>query len=131
MPQQYASAKLGHVELRSDPRATSAFGQQIFEPIAQLIVRPNEVIPKLQANEDAQSLVFDETNLFALDHGREARMPIDLALAPLTKAADNPTAAEATARWRAALQQASDNTAQQQRRQKKYADRSRREVCAL
>ena len=65
---------------------------------------------------------------FYLVYGREARMPIDLALAPLTKAADNPAAAEATARWRAALQQASDNTAQQQRRQKKYADRSRREV---
>jgi hypothetical protein len=65
---------------------------------------------------------------FYLVYGREARLPIDLALAPLTKAADNPTAAEATARWRAALQQASDNTKQQQRRQKKYADRRRREV---
>ena len=65
---------------------------------------------------------------FYMMYGREARMPIDLALAPLTKAADNPTAAEATARWRAALQQASDNTARQQRRQKLYADRSRREV---
>jgi LPS-assembly protein len=47
--------------------STSAFGQQIFEPIAQLIIRPNEVIPKLQPNEDSQSLVFDETNLFAWD----------------------------------------------------------------
>jgi len=65
---------------------------------------------------------------FYLVYGREARMPIDLALAPLTKAADNPTAAEATARWRAALQQASDNTNQQQRRQKTYADRTRREA---
>jgi len=65
---------------------------------------------------------------FYLVYGREARMPIDLALAPLTKAADNPAAAEATARWRAALQQASDNTSRQQRRQKKYADRTRREV---
>ena len=65
---------------------------------------------------------------FYLVYGREARMPIDLALAPLTKAADNPTAAEATARWRAALQQASGNTVQQQRRQKQYADRARRDV---
>ena len=65
---------------------------------------------------------------FYMVYGREARMPLDLALAPLTKAADNPAAAEATARWRAALQQASDNTARQQRRQKTYADRSRREV---
>jgi len=62
---------------------------------------------------------------FYLVYGREARMPLDLALAPLTKAADNPTAAEATARWRAALQQASDNTTRQQRRQKTYADRTR------
>src|SRR6202034_1926587 len=36
---------------------------------------------------------------FYLFYGREARMPLDLALAPLTKAAeiDNPTAAEQTA----------------------------------
>lgn len=65
---------------------------------------------------------------FYLVYGREARMPLDLALAPLTKAADNPTAAEATARWRAALQSASDNTTQQQRRQKVYADRTRRDT---
>jgi len=65
---------------------------------------------------------------FYMMYGREARMPIDVALAPLTKAADNPTAAEATARWRAALQQASDNTDRQQRRQKLYADRTRRDV---
>ena len=65
---------------------------------------------------------------FYLVYGREARMPLDLALAPLTKAADNPAAAEATARWREALQHASDNTAQQQRRQKHYADRARRDV---
>ncbi len=50
------------------PFVSSSFlGQQTFEPIAQLIVRPNEVVPKLQPNEDAQSLVFDETNLFAWD----------------------------------------------------------------
>ena len=47
--------------------STSAFATQTFEPIAQLIVRPNEVIPKLQPDEDSQSLVFDETNLFAWD----------------------------------------------------------------
>src|SRR6202012_1937447 len=44
---------------------TSAIGTQVIEPIAQVIARPNEVLPKLQPNEDAQSLVFDETNLFA------------------------------------------------------------------
>jgi hypothetical protein len=65
---------------------------------------------------------------FYLVYGREARMPLDLALAPLTKASDNPAAAEATARWRAALQHASDNTTQQQKRQKHYADRARRDA---
>jgi len=45
--------------------SSSPFGQQIVEPIAQIIVRPNEVRPTLAPNEDSQSLVFDETNLFA------------------------------------------------------------------
>ncbi len=44
---------------------TNAFGTQTLTPIAQFIVRPNEVVPQIQPNEDAQSLVFDETNLFA------------------------------------------------------------------
>ena len=43
----------------------AAWGDQTITPIGQLIVRPNEVIPAIQPNEDAQSLVFDETNLFA------------------------------------------------------------------
>ena len=47
--------------------SSSMLGEQIIEPIAQLIARPNEVVPRLQPNEDAQSLVFDETNLFAWD----------------------------------------------------------------
>jgi LPS-assembly protein len=47
--------------------SSSWLGRQVIEPIAQLIVRPNEVLPSLQPNEDAQSLVFDETNLFAWD----------------------------------------------------------------
>jgi len=45
----------------------SSFGTQVIQPIAQFIVRPNESIPKVQPNEDAQSLVFDETTLFAWD----------------------------------------------------------------
>lgn len=45
--------------------STSSFGQQTIEPIAQIIARPNEVLPTLHPNEDAQSLVFDDTNLFA------------------------------------------------------------------
>jgi LPS-assembly protein len=45
--------------------SSSPIGQQTIEPIAQLIVRPNEYRSGLMPNEDAQSLVFDETNLFA------------------------------------------------------------------
>jgi LPS-assembly protein len=44
--------------------SNSALGRQVIEPIAQIIIRPNEYLPKLQPNEDAQSLVFDDTNLF-------------------------------------------------------------------
>lgn len=39
----------------------------VFEPIAQLIVRPNESRIGMLPNEDAQSLVFNTTNLFAYD----------------------------------------------------------------
>jgi hypothetical protein len=53
-------------------------------------------------------------------------MPLDLAIAPLTGARNNPAAAEELARWRRALEQAKENTAVAQRRQKKYADRHRR-----
>ncbi len=65
---------------------------------------------------------------FYLYYGQEARLPLDLALAPLTKSADNPAAAEATARWRRAQQRALDNTEQAQRRQAVYADQHRRTV---
>ena len=44
---------------------TNAWGSQTITPIAQFIVRPSEVMPRIQPNEDAQSLVFDDTNLFA------------------------------------------------------------------
>ena len=44
---------------------SSSWGTQTITPIAQFIARPNEIIPRIQPNEDAQSLVFDETNLFA------------------------------------------------------------------
>lgn len=36
----------------------------VIEPIAQIIARPNEARNILRVNEDAQSLVFDDTNLF-------------------------------------------------------------------
>jgi LPS-assembly protein len=68
---QSASDTLGMagvgLEYRYPFFAAATWGQQTIEPIAQLIVRPNEVLPQLQPNEDAQSLVFDETNLFAWD----------------------------------------------------------------
>ncbi|RBP17122.1 LPS-assembly protein [Roseiarcus fermentans] len=44
---------------------TNVFGSQTITPIGQFIVRPSEVMPRIQPNEDSQSLVFDETNLFA------------------------------------------------------------------
>ncbi|NBJ09837.1 LPS-assembly protein LptD [Microvirga arsenatis] len=42
-------------------------GQQILEPIAQVIARPNETRIGSLPNEDAQSLVFDDTSLFDWD----------------------------------------------------------------
>jgi LPS-assembly protein len=45
--------------------STSSWGTQTITPIAQFIARPNEIIPRIQPDEDSQSLVFDETNLFA------------------------------------------------------------------
>jgi LPS-assembly protein len=43
------------------------WGTQTVEPIAQVIVRPNETDIGKFPNEDAQSLVFDDSNLFAID----------------------------------------------------------------
>jgi LPS-assembly protein len=43
------------------------WGSQTIEPIAQVIVRPNEQMIGRLPNEDAQSLVFDDTNLFRVD----------------------------------------------------------------
>jgi len=45
----------------------TSWGTQTIEPIAQLIVRPNETAIGRLPNEDAQSLVFDDTNLFKVD----------------------------------------------------------------
>ena len=41
------------------------WGTQTVEPIAQVIVRPNETYAGKLPNEDAQSLVFDASNLFS------------------------------------------------------------------
>jgi LPS-assembly protein len=43
------------------------WGTQTIEPIAQVIVRPNEKQIGRLPNEDAQSLIFDDSNLFRVD----------------------------------------------------------------
>jgi len=43
------------------------WGSTTIEPIAQVIVRPNESYAGKIPNEDAQSLVFDTSNLFSVD----------------------------------------------------------------
>jgi len=47
--------------------AVQSWGTQTIEPIAQVIIRPNETNIGNFPNEDAQSLVFDDTNLFRVD----------------------------------------------------------------
>jgi LPS-assembly protein len=43
------------------------WGTTTLEPIAQVIIRPNETYAGQLPNEDAQSMVFDTSNLFAVD----------------------------------------------------------------
>jgi LPS-assembly protein len=43
------------------------WGTTTVEPVAQVILRPNETYAGRLPNEDAQSLVFDASNLFAVD----------------------------------------------------------------
>ena len=43
------------------------WGTQTITPIAQIIVRPNEPHAGQMPNEDAQSLVFDDLNLFRVN----------------------------------------------------------------
>ena len=43
------------------------WGTQIVEPIAQLVLRPNETQIGKFPNEDAQGLVFSDANLFSID----------------------------------------------------------------
>ncbi|GLH78234.1 LPS-assembly protein LptD [Bradyrhizobium sp. SSBR45G] len=44
-----------------------SWGTTTIEPIAQVMVRPNEASAGRLPNEDAQSLVFDASNLFSVD----------------------------------------------------------------
>ena len=53
------------LEYRFPFTSASSCGTQTITPIAQFIARPSEIMPRIQPNEDSQSLVFDDTNLFA------------------------------------------------------------------
>ena len=55
------------VEYRYPFIDVESWGTQTIEPIAQLILRPNETEIGKWPNEDSQSLVFDDTNLFRID----------------------------------------------------------------
>ena len=57
----------GMLEIRYPLVARDGFATHLFEPIAQIIARPNETHIGQFVNEDAQSLVFDTTNLFERD----------------------------------------------------------------
>lgn len=47
--------------------SVQSWGTQTIEPIAQVIARPNETQVGRWPNEDSQSLVFDDSNLFRVD----------------------------------------------------------------
>jgi LPS-assembly protein len=55
------------LEYRYPLISVQSWGTQTIEPIAQLIVRPNETFIGRMPNEDAQSLIFDDSNLFKVD----------------------------------------------------------------
>jgi len=55
------------VEYRYPFIGVQSWGTQTIEPIAQVIIRPNEPDIGRLPNEDAQSLVFDDSNLFKVD----------------------------------------------------------------
>ena len=54
----------GGMEWRYPFVARAGGGTHSVEPIAQIVARPNESKISARPNEDAQSLVFDDTNLF-------------------------------------------------------------------
>ena len=55
------------VEYRYPFISVQSWGTQTIEPIAQVIARPNEPQVGKWPNEDAQSFVFDDSNLFRVD----------------------------------------------------------------
>jgi LPS-assembly protein len=52
------------VDYRYPFMLSTDWATHVFEPIAQMIVRPNESTSASLVNEDSQSLVFDDTNMF-------------------------------------------------------------------
>ncbi len=52
------------IEWRYPLLARTPLGSVVIEPIAQVIARPNSQNPNTMVNLDAQSLVFDDSNLF-------------------------------------------------------------------
>jgi LPS-assembly protein len=57
----------GMLEIRYPMIASDGYATHLFEPVAQVIARPNETGVGSFTNEDAQSFVFDTTNLFERD----------------------------------------------------------------
>jgi len=57
----------GALEIRYPLEASDGMASHIFEPIAQLVARPDETHIGRLPNEDAQSMVFDASNLFDFD----------------------------------------------------------------
>ena len=58
---------VGGVDIRMPWAKATKSGQHIIEPVAQLIVRPNETKRSRIPNEDSQSFEFGTTNLFSID----------------------------------------------------------------
>jgi LPS-assembly protein len=55
------------IEYRFPFVSVQSWGTQTIEPIAQIIARPNEPQIGRWPNEDAQTMVFDDTNVFRID----------------------------------------------------------------
>ena len=69
-PGDYAETRFmptAGVEYRYPFINVQSWGTQTIEPIAQIIVRPNEPRIGRFPNEDSQSLIFDDSNLFDID----------------------------------------------------------------
>jgi LPS-assembly protein len=64
---QFRAMPTAGVEYRYPFINVQSWGTQTIEPIAQLIVRPNEPRIGSLPNEDSQSLTFDDSNLFRID----------------------------------------------------------------